>query len=892
MADDSSASPASPEASSDSPARESSGSSSILRYLLYGVGGFIALILIAAVVLPQLFPPERLKKLAIPPVEEAVQRDVTVGDIRLSVLPFPSVRISDFAIASDSAFTSTHSFDPEPAISGRAINVDLALWPLFSGTIEPTSIELVEPVVRYQVAEDGTTNFDTFAAADSADTDTTSAGGLPVEVSNFRMTGSRVLYDDRSTGQWAELAFDAQLEARSGEAPGTIDSRGTVEMSMLKYLSASDADTTALQNATLEYDVLAALEEGTLELRKVELNTPPIGVATSGTISALTEARPVVDLTINTTNADLAQLAAIVPGGVGEGVAPSGTASFTVTAQGPLPDSTGNTDDFSLSGNGSISSVGVDVDGTTMLQDLGASIDLSLQSLSISDINGELLGKPLSGQVTVRDLLAEAPMLDGQLAGTADLAQLSTLAAEEGGEPVDIAGAADYDVQFSGPATDTDAIRVRGPIRLSDVRVPNESLREPLEIAAATLNLTGTGVSADPFEVISGETAMQLGFTVRDLLPVSRGLAENDPAMRVAFTFSSDEVDLVELFPEADADDPLYSDLFTAQLAGTRVNGRPAEEVAAELYGDVELPEFRVTGTVRIGTLLNDPQRFDNLTFDVNLRNRRLEIPNLSGQTYGGTLAGSIVLDQSATATSAYVRPVQGESVLMASSQAGVAPVRMEALPMPDTPTALTYDIELQDAQASAFLRDWTRLGEFVSGTMNLSVSGDSPLTQGLLPVAQALTAGGRSIVANGGFSPDFGLAGKLVDRLGVSRPSLSDFRQLGGPFTIEDGELRIGEWNLKNNQVNSTLSGALGLGGRVDLTMQSEMPLSMVRGSKLNSGGASNVLNRLGGREGTVPVGIKIGGMISEPTYNVDTSAMQDALKELLPRGLRRLID
>jgi hypothetical protein len=146
--------------------------------------------------------------------------------------------------------------------------------------------------------------------------------------------------------------------------------------------------------------------------------------------------------------------------------------------------------------------------------------------------------------------------------------------------------------------------------------------------------------------------------------------------------------------------------------------------------------------------------------------------------------------------------------------------------------------------------------------------------------------------VANGGFSPDFGLAGKLVERLGVRRPSLSDFRRFGGPFSIEDGELRIGEWTLANNDMNSTVSGALGLGGTVDLRMQSEMPLSMLRGSKLNTGGISNVLNRLGGKEGTVPVGVTIGGTISDPSYNVDTSAMQDALKELLPRGLRRLID
>lgn len=885
MADDSTVSP-------DSASDAGSSSGGALRYLLYGIGGFVALVLVAAIALPQLFPPERLKKLAIPPVEEAVQRDVTVEDIRLSVLPFPSVRVSDFAIANDSAFTSAHAFDPEPAISGRTLNVDVALWPLFTGTIEPTSIELVDPVVRYQVAEDGTTNFDTFATSETAEADTTSGDGLPVEVSNFVLSGARVLYDDRSSGQWAELGFAAQLEARSGEAPGSIDSRGAVEMSTLKFLSAPDADTTALQNATLEYDLLAALEDGSLELRRVELLTPPIGIETSGTVSALNEARPVVDLNVNTTEADLAQLAAIVPGGVGEGIAPGGTASFNMTARGPLPDSTGTTDGFALNGTGSVSGVGVDVDGTTMLENLGASIALSLDSLTVSDIDGQLLGKPLSGQITVADLLSESPRLDGRLAGAADLAQLSSLAAEDGGAPVDVAGSVDYDIRFAGPATNTDAIRVQGPIRLASVRVPNESLREPLEIAAATINLTGRGVSAEPFRVTSGSADMEVGFTVRDLLPVSQGLAEENPAMRVAFTFRSDEIDLVELFPEADADEPLYSDLFTAQLAGTRVNGRPAEEVAAEMYGDVELPAFRVEGDVEIGALLNDPQRFDNLAFDVQLRNRRMEIPNLSAQTYGGTLAGSIVLDQSAAAASAYVRPVREESVLMASSGTVLAPARMETLPIPATPTALSYDFELQDAQASAFLRDWTRLGEAISGTINLSVAGDSPLTEGLLPVAQALTAGGRSLVADGGFDADFGLVGKLVNRLGVKRPSLSDFQRFGGPFTIEDGELRVGEWNLGNAELKSTITGALGLGGTVDLQMQSEMPLSMIRGSKLNSGGASTVLNRLGGKDGTVPVGIQIGGTMQNPSYNIDTSAMQEALKELLPRGIRRLID
>jgi len=888
MREDASSTPPDPEAT---PSHSGSSSSGILRWVLYGLGGLVLLVLVAAVALPQLFPPERLKRLVVPQVEQAVQRDVSIASIRLRVLPVPTVRVTDFAVANDSAFAASDAFGGDPAVEGQALNIDLALWPLFTGTIEPTAIELVGPVVRYQVMEDGTTNFDSFAAADTtAPADTSESAGLPIAISNVQLTSARLVYDDRSAEQWADLGFDGRLRAVPGETPESIDSDGAFDLATLRYVSAPGADTTALQNATLRYDVGARLAEGRLDVRDLTLETPPLGLAASGSISDLDADRPVVDLNVTTTEADLAQLAAIVPGGVGEGVSPRGQLSLDLQVRGPLPDST-SSDGFDLGGTGRLAGLGVDVDGTTMLQDLGADLALSLDSLAVSSIDGQLLGKPLTGRMTVRDLLGE-PGLDGQLAGAADLAQLSALAAEDDGAPVDIAGAVDYDVRIQGPATDPDGIRVRGPVRLSGVRLPNETLRNPLEIDAAALQLTGTGLTADRFTMRTGDMAMQLGVTVRDLLPVSRGLAEANPAVRVSFTLSSERIDLVALYPEEDADVPTYADLFTAQLAGISVGGRSPEDAAAELYGDIELPAFRVDGRVEIVTLLNEPQRFDELTFDVDLRNRRLRIPNLSAQTYGGTLTGSLTLDQSPAATSAYVRPRQRGSMLMADATGAVlAPAA--PLPQPDTPTALTYNFELQDAKASAFLRDWTTLGSILDGTLNLSIDGESPLTEGFLPIAEALTAGGRSIVADGGFSPEFGLPGRLVNRLGVRRPSFSDFRQFGGPFTIENGELRVGEWSLNNPQVSTTMSGALGLGGRVDLQLQSEMPLAMIRGSNLSSGGTmSRILDRLGGSDDRVPVAIAVGGTMSDPTVQVDTGALETALKDLLPRGIRRLID
>ncbi|NBC85837.1 MAG: AsmA family protein, partial [Bacteroidetes bacterium] len=646
MADDASSSPDPRDA--DPTSTTGSGP---LRWLLYGLGGLIGLVLLAAVVLPWVFPPERLKRIVVPQVEQAVQRDVTVGSIGLRVLPFPAIRITDYTVANDSSFQASGAFPDDPAVEGDALNIDLALWPLFTGTIEPTTIELVRPVVRYQVAEDGTTNFDSFAATDDAPADTT-GDALPIAVSDVRLREARVLYDDRSTGQWAELGFDGQVRAVPGADPDAIDSSGRLEGITLAYLSAPDADTTSMQNAAVDYDLLVNSSAGSVDLRRFDVSTPPVGLVTSGSLSNLNSDRPRVDLSIETADADLAQLAAIVPGGVGEGVAPRGTMNLSVVMKGPLPDSTGSTDGLTLTGEGSLSGIGVDVDGTTMLADLGADLSVSLDSIAVNAIEGRLLGKPLSGRLTVREPLAEAPQLDGQLAGAADLAELSSVAAEEGSAPVDIAGTVDYDLRFAGPATDTDAIRVRGPIRMANIVLPNESLREPLEIDNATVQFTGTGLQADRFALRSGEATMELAFTARSLLPLSDALAETNPALQISFDFSADTIDLVQLMPEEDASAPTYADLFTAQLAGTSVNGRSAEEVAREAYGGVELPAFRVDGDVSIGTLLNEPQRFDNLTFDVSLQNRRLSVPNLSAGLYGGTLAGSIVLDQSAAAAS------------------------------------------------------------------------------------------------------------------------------------------------------------------------------------------------------------------------------------------------
>ncbi len=984
---------------SDAPEADASAARPLrTRLAIWGgslLGGLAVLVLVAALVLPRLFTSEQLKGYVVPPLEEATGRAVEIDDIGLRVLWTPAVRVSGFRLAND------ERFGPQPAVAARTLSVDVALWPLFTGRIEPTAVGLDGLRVRYTVATDGVTNFDTLggpADTTEAEADDPPLGGIPL--SDVRVTDARLHYDDQGTGQAARLGFDARMSA--GPDGDAMESTGTVDLRTVRALLPDvRADTLAVQDASLSYDVRAALAEGRIDVRALDLTTAPLSLTASGALTHL-NTRPAVDLSVETGDTDLAEIAGFVPAAAVEGLNPRGALSLNATIAGPLPDSTGATDSLRVDGTGRLTEFGADYQGTALVRDLAADLALSLDSVSVRNVEGTLLDaslaghaavqnlrgdtpttdlrlttgaldlatlaafapegeadaynpqgtlrldvaaagplgdedplgaltydgtgqlaglgldydgaallrdlgadlsfsetavtvasidgqffeEPLSGEVTIREPMGDA-QVKGRLAGGADLGRLASMAADTSG----VEGRATYDVGFSGPLADPNALRPTGTVDLADVRYPYESFRAPIEIPEATVELTGTGLSMDRFSLRTGEQTMELEATAQNLFPMSEGLAETDPALAATFALTADRLDFVALYPEAEDTDVYYSQLFAASLSGSRVKGQDPEAVAEALYGGTEIPPYAVDGRVEIGTFLNDPQRIDDLAFDVTMDGRRLQLQNLKGTTYEGTLAGSVTLDQRGTASTSARRG--SSSVLMASAGAAAVP--------PAPALALDYDVTLTGARAGAFLEDWTTIGRIVDGTLDLTIDGATPLSEGFLPQLNAFSATGTSLVADGGLVAETGLANALTNALGLDLSSLTDFRRFGGPFSIQNGQIEMETWSIGGSQFSGEVGGQLGLGGSVDLALTLNLPLSRLQNSKIPglAGGGDGTLAGLvkklaGGEAGseTVPVKVGIGGTIREPSVSVgNRDAIQERLRALAKEeGLGRL--
>jgi len=976
--------PPSPDSSS------SSKRSAAARAVRWGgglLGGLAVLVLVAALVLPRLFTSEQLKGYVIPPLENATGRTVEIDAIGLRVLPFPAVRVTGFRLAND------ERFGDEPAVTAQALNVDVALWPLFVAKIRPKAIELVEPTIRYEVAEDGTTNFDTLGGEeDAAEEDGAPLAGIPV--SNFRATDAQVNYVDHGTDTSVQLDFDTQLSARpDGNA---ISSAGTVALhSVRAVLPDVRADTLAIQDATLDYDLRAALRDGRVDVRTLDLDTAPIALTASGVLTDL-RTRPALELSVETGATDLSQIAAFAPAAAVEGLNPSGTLQLKATVQGPLPTDTTGLGEMQIDGAGRVQGLGLDYDGRALLRDANADLALSQDSVSLrsiqgtlldasvagmlavrrpldtpqlnlrletgpmalstlaafapddavqgynpqgtiqldatatgalptdadgltalefggrgeldefgadydgaallrdlsaalsfsnatvtaDEIDGTLLDESVEGTVTVRNPLG-TPQLEATVAGAADLGRLAALAGDESG----VRGRATYDLRLSGPLDAPDALRPTGTLRLTDARVPSESLREPLVVPTATVDLTGTGLSADRFTLRSGDQTMALQATVRDLFPVSEGLAETNPALTADFTLTADRLDLVALQPESEdeTDAIAYSTLVAAHLAGRNVNGQDPEAVARARYEDIDLPAYAVDGRVEVGTLLNEPQRYDDLRFDLQLRDRRLNVRNLTAGLYGGQLTGSLTLDQSASGTA---QGPDGSAPLMSTTAAG-------AVQNQPVDSDLSYNFQLEDAAAADLLDDWTTLGRLVTGTLDFSIDGDSPLDESFLPRADALSAAGQSLVVNGGLSTDARLVKALNTMAGIDVPSLTDLDQLGGPFTIRNGAFQVEEWEFQGQRMRGSLGGAFGFDGGLDLTLEADLPLPALRrgtlmeGEERGDGALSGVLDGLLGQDEsgnkTIPVRLRIGGSTEEPTVNLlNRDAVRSSLRDL----------
>ena len=123
-----------------------------------GIAAIVAgLMLMLAIVVPAFVDLGRFKRTYLPLLEDTLHRRIDVGEVRLSLVPTPSIKLSKLKVSDSPQFADNDFF------AAQRVELRLKFWPLFRGRFEITELVLEKPIFNVFKQSDGTFNYSDIA---------------------------------------------------------------------------------------------------------------------------------------------------------------------------------------------------------------------------------------------------------------------------------------------------------------------------------------------------------------------------------------------------------------------------------------------------------------------------------------------------------------------------------------------------------------------------------------------------------------------------------------------------------------------------------------------------------------------------------------------------------
>jgi len=482
-----------------------------IRRILIGIGALVLLLAIAAVGAKMYFTPERLSSLVVPRLEEAAGREVELSTVRLDLFPRPAVRLEDFALA------AAPGFGPEPALTGEALDVQIALLPLLGGQVTVKRLRLVAPTVRYVVAADGSHSFGGLGGDGTEDAEG-EGRAVALPASEFAVERGTILYDDRQAGRGARFRADGSFSVSTeGRPPAVFSSEGDLRIGTLRALVPDlREDSLRIESFHLAYDGRLVPEADSLDFHRLDLEIDELSIRGGGALDWSGET-PRVAFRFETGETDLEALRRMVPRlDFGE-LRPRGRVRVTGHVEGPLGDGALP----EVEGETRVEGLALGYSGRDQfVSDVEGQLSFTRESANIGGLEGELLGRDFRVEGDVLDF--EELRVDLRVEGGGDLERLREVLPDDvaggavaGYEP---RGDAEFSLRLRGPlGGEGGTLDVTGEARVTDFAAAYPGAGQVIEEADAALAFDGEVVRVSSFQgsvlgrPIQGEGRLERG---------------------------------------------------------------------------------------------------------------------------------------------------------------------------------------------------------------------------------------------------------------------------------------------------------------------------------------------------------------------------------------------
>jgi AsmA protein len=256
--------------------------------------GLVVLLVAAILTVPAFVDLGLFKRTYLPLVEDALNRRVDVGEVRLSLIPTPSIRLSKLRVSDGPSFADNTLF------SAQQVQLRLKLMPLIRGRFEIIELVLDRPVFTLLKRPDGSFNYSDIAGK--------RASGARRDVKK-RAEGSKT-----AESAAIPLLIPGRMRVRDGQVniitkgQSPVNLRG-IDLSLQEFSSTGPFP----YRASFEYPGLKTISlEGQLDYQEDKvrlmlidnrLKIQDLTLPVSGSVSNLATA-PRLDLKLNGDNLD------------------------------------------------------------------------------------------------------------------------------------------------------------------------------------------------------------------------------------------------------------------------------------------------------------------------------------------------------------------------------------------------------------------------------------------------------------------------------------------------------------------------------------------------------------------------------------------------------------
>ncbi len=431
------------------------------------LAGILAVLMIVLIVLAKvLVTPERVRETVVPKASEALNREVSLEDIRVSL--FSGIILENLVIMEKEG--------EEPFVAAERLLLQYSFWPLLLGRVVVDEIILDNPRIRIERFADGRFNFsDLVGEGEKKESFEPEAAGdkkLDLLVSEVKISGGELIFLDHTLNQEAPYRF--QLQTLNFEASDiSLDS-------------------------SFPFQASALINESPLELKgKVDANSQ------TG------------EMSLSLSNFNVTALAPYFRDQL-PGELKSLQLSIDIEAQG-------GSEQVSSSGMIVLNNLDLAMEETPLrAENISLNYDvtanLSQSLLEIRKAEADLNGIPLHVTGTVNEF-ASRRILDLQvnIPPTEVRSALKALPQETVASLADLnpVGTLQANIHLGGPVENLEGLLQDGRIELTEIAADVSGSRPTL---SGVLNFQGTSLNSENLHLILGENRADVDLKVQNLM--------------------------------------------------------------------------------------------------------------------------------------------------------------------------------------------------------------------------------------------------------------------------------------------------------------------------------------------------------------------------------------